>query len=281
MIVALATGCATVSDSTKTGTEHVCDGVKEWTGKVGEWTCSGAAHMTPLGTIIDAWHSKRVERSKRNAARGAQRESDELRERQSQYCVVNKCDPACREIIIDAFGLEPSCPPGRDPDQQTSNSNSRDPSSDALRLPPRRVDDPPDTGGLVDREGFRTTTYKVEGITHVGVGNRVWHDDETRQWSIDDIVARFNDDLHVAFAIARDFAGDAWQHMNDRQRNALTECAYALGKRGLNAFVEMRDNIRTKRWNDAADELVRSAWYNSDPDRVQTLSDMIRHRKPA
>lgn len=63
---------------------------------------------------------------------------------------------------------------------------------------------------------------------------------------------------------------------NDARFDVLVEMAYQMGVSGLAKFTRMLAAVRDKRWSDAADEMLDSAWATQTPARANALAKVMR-----
>jgi len=270
----LLTGCAStpVPDNRDAATK-VSDGVGEATGKVATGIVRGIVEFVPgLESAINGVDKQLQNRQNRAQKRAQAKLEDETDSKLFEFCTSNPCQSACREHLIKEIGVAPDC------NNETTyvQPNVKPTFNPAYHTPIKPTENPEST--IVEHEGLRTSEYEVEGKRHIGVGSRVWEDTELK--TSDDIVERFASDLDHAESVAIEYAGDlAWRRATEKQRLALIEIAFALGRTGMNKFAKMRQYIQAVEWKAAARELENSAWFNSDRERVQTLANNLKSER--
>lgn len=117
-------------------------------------------------------------------------------------------------------------------------------------------------------EGFRPLVYDdfdgkpitkgsvVKGYPTIGYGWNLASDAISEQEASDRLVAR-------AIQAQRDAAAlvPNWLLLDDVRQNVVANMAYNLGRAGLAAFKKFLAAVNDKRFDDAADEMVDSAWF--------------------
>ena len=73
------------------------------------------------------------------------------------------------------------------------------------------------------------------------------------------------------FKLFPDFNG-----FSENRRMALTDISFQLGYKRLHGFVNTIAAINTGRWDDAANEMMDSAWYRQVPNRAKEIVGLIR-----
>lgn len=62
----------------------------------------------------------------------------------------------------------------------------------------------------------------------------------------------------------------------ERAQDVLVNMAYQMGINGVLAFKQTLGYLRDRRWQDAADEMLRSDWATQTPERARRLAAVIR-----
>lgn len=83
-------------------------------------------------------------------------------------------------------------------------------------------------------------------------------------------------DLTKATAVAKEFAGDAWQRMGEVRRAVLIDMAHNLGRGGLYWFARFRIALQDGDFVGAADEMRNSKWARQVGARAERLAEMMR-----
>jgi len=136
-------------------------------------------------------------------------------------------------------------------------------------------------------EGFRSSAYRdaMDKLT-IGYGFCLEHRIE------DPILYRAFDEGYITIGVrAADFLLEEelkvvedilqqklpWITELDISRyEVILEMAYNLGVNGLLGFKKMLAALQEKRWNDAADEMLDSAWAKQVRHRATVLADIMR-----
>lgn len=91
------------------------------------------------------------------------------------------------------------------------------------------------------------------------------------------ITCLFEHDRHDAEDDARALLSDAvFNGLNDNRKAVVVNMAFNLGLSRLRKFVNMLTAIKSSRWDDAADEMLRSRWAQQVGPRAQELADLMR-----
>lgn len=67
-----------------------------------------------------------------------------------------------------------------------------------------------------------------------------------------------------------------WKQMSDRRQQVLANLCFNLGIAKLAQFKNTLAAMQAGRYNDAADGMKASAWYNQTGSRAQRMVDMMR-----
>lgn len=261
------TGCASQVPPTPTDKDpatQVSDGVGDAVGNVAKGVSRGLIEFIPGVRPAINGISKQLQNRQNRAQKRAQAKSEDERDSKLfEFCSANPCQPACREFIVKELGIEPDC---------TKETAYVRPTV----IPTVRIPDEPESS-IVENEGMRINEYQdSKGLSHIGIGSRTY-DEPVDLNTADEIVERFQCDLERAEQIAQDYAGElAWRNATEKQRLALIEISFALGKSGLDKFKRMREYIQALDWNNAAKELQNSRWFESDTERVESLASNLR-----
>lgn len=140
---------------------------------------------------------------------------------------------------------------------------------------------------ITNHEGRKSKPYKCPaGHKTIGVG-----------WNIeanplpDDIAAHLEKngsitgdmidrllDISIRHAVADcKVLFPTWGAIHQTRQMALTDFVFQLGFSRARRFVKSIAAINTGRWDDAADEMLDSAWARQTPNRAITITDMIRY----
>lgn len=145
---------------------------------------------------------------------------------------------------------------------------------------------------LVKHEGERFKAYKCPaGKRTIGIGHNL--DDNglppsvAARMTLSDILANgidhetsreiFAYDLAIAERDAKQFAGLAWESMNNARRAALIDMAFQLGLSRLSGFKGMRKAMQTGNWNQVAYETLDSKYAQRDtPARAREIAQIFK-----
>jgi lysozyme len=139
---------------------------------------------------------------------------------------------------------------------------------------------------LKQHEGIRRKPYKCSmGFKTIGVG---WNIDanplpleiadhlkvhgEITDAMVDNLLS-----ISVGHATAdcRDLF-PTFDEFSDRRKMALIDFTFQLGKKGVSRFVNSVACINTGRWDDAAENMLLSAWARQTPNRAADIIQMIQ-----
>lgn len=130
---------------------------------------------------------------------------------------------------------------------------------------------------LKDDEGFIPYAYQDSlGYWTIGYGTLI----DKRGGGIPEDVCSILLERHVDSAITQLNKSLPW--LKDHSENvqlALGNMAYQLGVSGLLKFKTTLDLIRKKRYNEAADNALKSLWARQTPNRAKRVTDLLRSAK--
>lgn len=128
---------------------------------------------------------------------------------------------------------------------------------------------------LIDRitrhEGVRLKPYRDSlGKLSIGVGrcldtNGISHDEAVVL--LDNDIAKVTDQVQRAFPWT-DF-------IDDTRRDVLIEMAFQLGIHGLMGFPKMLAALQAEDYDEAAKEMLDSAWHKQTPARCEELAGLM------
>lgn len=76
-------------------------------------------------------------------------------------------------------------------------------------------------------------------------------------------------------AAARRYAGEVWNALTAKRREALTEMAFVLGEAGLCKFTTLRRCLDAQDYHGAARAIRQSLWAKQAPRRVEELARIM------
>lgn len=123
-------------------------------------------------------------------------------------------------------------------------------------------------------EGFVPYAYQDSlGFWTIGYGTLI----DRRGGGISEDIAELLLNRHVSESIDKLNRQLPWlkKHPENIQR-ALANMAYQLGVAGLLKFTTTLRLIEQKRYNEAADNALKSLWARQTPNRAKRVTDLIR-----
>ena len=129
-----------------------------------------------------------------------------------------------------------------------------------------------DARTLIERhEGLRLKPYlDTRGKWTIGYGRNL-SDDGIRKGEADALLANDMRAAQASLARYEWFSG-----LSPVRQAVVTDMVFQLGSKGFAAFRDTITAIADGRWNDAADEMLDSAWAHEVPSRARRLSQMMR-----
>jgi lysozyme len=135
---------------------------------------------------------------------------------------------------------------------------------------------------LSRHEGNKTAVYRCTaghltvGIGHKLIGNELDGAFVGMPFTVEEVERLYQEDLADAKGcIALLGLGD----LDDVRRAALIDMAFNLGCGGLRGFKNALDAIRSKNWERAAREMLKSKWAGQVKGRADELAAMVRTGK--
>jgi hypothetical protein len=131
-------------------------------------------------------------------------------------------------------------------------------------------------------EGRRFTVYDdatgraiskgdaIKGYPSIGYGRRI---DSGRGLTLDEIEYLLVNDLKVAEAAARKWAGPHWSGLSEARKAVLINLGHMLGEAKLRAFVRMRFELDDGDHEGVAAEMLNSRMAEKLPERAQRLAN--------
>ncbi len=142
---------------------------------------------------------------------------------------------------------------------------------------------------LLANEGLRLTVYddfngkpigpgsQVIGKPTIGIGTLICAPGGI---TADEAHFLLTNRIEIAADAAEALVGADMRAAEPVRFDVLTEMSFQLGAAGLAKFTNTLQAVRDKRWNDAATEMLESAWANQTPARAQRLSQVMRSGQP-
>jgi len=132
---------------------------------------------------------------------------------------------------------------------------------------------------LSRHEGNTTAVYRCPtghltvGIGHKLVGNELTGAFVGMPWTVGEVERLYQEDLADAKGC---IALLGVESLDDVRRAALVDMAFNLGCRGLREFRNTLEAIRSKQWERAAREMLKSKWAGQVKGRADELAAMMR-----
>ena len=125
-------------------------------------------------------------------------------------------------------------------------------------------------------EGFRSEPY-VDTLGHITIG----YGHKVQSVSEPEAGGQLLHDLWIARSGALQlFSPDIWPALNDIRKDVLTEMVFQLGKNGVSKFVKMKWALDKGDYQEAANQMILSRWYEQTTHRCTTLAGMMRNGLP-
>lgn len=123
-------------------------------------------------------------------------------------------------------------------------------------------------------EGFSSDPY-LDTLGHItiGFGHKV------QSVSYHEAERLLDTDLRQARIQATTLFSELWLRLNDTRRDVLTEMVFQMGKTGVSKFVKMRQALVNQDYDTAAQEMMKSRWYEQSKGRCTYLAYLMLHGK--
>lgn len=129
---------------------------------------------------------------------------------------------------------------------------------------------------LLERhEGRRNKLYKDSvGLWTIGVGHLI---DPSRGGKISDNAVNFILDEDIAAAVESLEIYPWVTNLSEPRKAAMIDLVFNLGAGGLAKFVKFLTAMSKGDWQDAANELVNSSWYDQVGRRGHEIVELIKN----
>lgn len=130
---------------------------------------------------------------------------------------------------------------------------------------------------LFDDEGYRKSAYQDHlGFWTIGIGTLI---DERKGAGItvDEAKYLLRNRLATFFA-EMDAKMPWWREHPEHVQRALANMAYQLGVNGLLGFRNTLAMVQAGRYDEAADNALKSLWARQTPNRAKKVTDLLRGR---
>ena len=127
-------------------------------------------------------------------------------------------------------------------------------------------------------EGYREILYKdtlnksTIGYGHLCRPEEKWI--EGKRYPRKQLIKVFKYDLQKAIDGAGRLIGDV--DLPDEAKMVICNMIFQMGTNGVSKFVKFLDNIKNKRFSEAADEMIDSKWFRQTGARSSELAQIIR-----
>lgn len=128
---------------------------------------------------------------------------------------------------------------------------------------------------LFDDEGYRKSAYQDHlGFWTIGIGTLI---DERKGAGItvDEAKYLLRNRLETFFA-AMDQKMPWWRDQPEHVQRALANMAYQMGVDGLLGFKNTLALIQAGKYDQAADNAMKSLWARQTPNRAKKVTDLLR-----
>ncbi len=133
-----------------------------------------------------------------------------------------------------------------------------------------------------DEEGYKLCAYQDHlGYWTIGIGCLLSKDVKSTKyrglcWSAQQVKDEFTKRFNNAVAGARRIYGDQFDTFSDNVKLAIVDNVYQMGEAGYGSFVNSIKLIKARKWNEAADNMLKSKWAKQTPNRAKRITDLIR-----
>ena len=131
---------------------------------------------------------------------------------------------------------------------------------------------------IKEHEGFRDTVYSDSlGFATVGYGHLVLPTDnfvEGVTYPKEQLEAIFENDFKIAFNSANDLVDGL--ELNHIAKGVIIEMCFQLGKPRVMKFKKMWEALRNNDFEEAANQMIDSAWHKQTTSRCESLAATMR-----
>lgn len=130
-------------------------------------------------------------------------------------------------------------------------------------------------------EGWKNKAYRdTLGYWTIGCGHLLTKDVKANYsslvWTDQQIINQLEKDFNIAVQGAKDIYGDQFETFSDNVKLAIVDNVFQMGKAGYSTFVNSIKLIKARKWNEAADNMLKSKWAKQTPNRAKRITDLIR-----
>ena len=131
---------------------------------------------------------------------------------------------------------------------------------------------------IKEHEGFRDTVYSDSlGFATIGYGHLVLPTDnfvEGVTYPKEQLEVLFDKDFQIAFNSANELVDGL--NLNHIAKGVIIEMCFQLGKPRVMKFKKMWAALRNKDFDEAANQMIDSAWHKQTTSRCESLASTMR-----
>ena len=131
-------------------------------------------------------------------------------------------------------------------------------------------------------EGCKYEIYNDHlGYPTFGIGHLITEDDPEYDWEVGTSIdtyrvhEAFKDDVQSVLTDCEKLYVQ-WEHLPEEAQRVIANMMFNMGYTRLSKFRGMKRGVDARDWNDAADEMVDSRWYNQVTNRATRLVERMR-----
>ena len=130
--------------------------------------------------------------------------------------------------------------------------------------------------GRVDAIYLDHLGYPTFGIGHLITSSDPEHDNPVGTFISDlRVVEAFEDDVQSVLSDCEKLYVQ-FEHLPEEVQLIIANMMFNMGRTRLSKFKGMKRGVDNRDWNDAADEMVDSAWYRQVTNRAERLVKRMR-----
>ena len=131
---------------------------------------------------------------------------------------------------------------------------------------------------IKEHEGFRDTVYSDSlGFATIGYGHLVLPTDnfvEGVTYPKEQLEVLFDKDFQIALTSANELVDGL--DLNHIAKGVIVEMCFQLGKPRVMKFKKMWEALRNKDFEEAANQMIDSAWHKQTTSRCESLAATMR-----
>ena len=131
---------------------------------------------------------------------------------------------------------------------------------------------------IKEHEGFRDTVYSDSlGFATIGYGHLVLPTDnfvEGVTYPKEQLEVLFDKDFQIAFNSANELVDGL--ELNHIAKGVIVEMCFQLGKPRVMKFKKMWEALRNNDFEEAANQMIDSAWHKQTTSRCESLAATMR-----